>query len=170
MRRGRYFHYVKAIKTLFWTSVVFLLLNSATFLFMPIAAEFTGSGSIQWGSAIVGIVFWVSIVLGYAFLITANRYRRDFVRDRLDGDLTMGCRIGIITFFSTIPGTIADTLIIAALIAFLVTYLSGNINGYYSYVLLAILSFSLNMHGIFNGRIYKATKYKYILRRGEDNE
>lgn len=170
MRPGRYIHYVSTIKGLFWASVAFLLLNAATFLFMPMAAELSENGSIQWGLMIVGIVFWISIGLGYALLIMANLYRRDFVRNRLDGDFTMGCRMGIITFFSTRPGAIADGLFVAALIAFLIVFLNGNINGYITYVLLALLTFSLNMHGIFNGRIYKATKYKRIVRRGEDNE
>lgn len=170
MRPGRYIHYVKTIKGLFWLSVVLLLLNAITFLFMPIATEATENGSIRWGLMAVGSTFWVSIVLGYAFLIMANVYRREFVRNRLDGDLTMGCRIGIITFFSTIPGAISDTLFIAALMALVITYLRGSINSYLTYVLLAILTFSLNMHCMFNGRIYKATKYKRIVRRGEDNE
>lgn len=170
MRPGRYIHYVSTIKGLFWASVAFLLLNAATFLFMPMAAELSENSSIQWGLMIVGSVFWISIGLGYALLIMANLYRRDLVRNRLDGDFTMGCRMGIITFFSTIPGAIADGLFVVALIAFLIVFLNGNINGYITYVLLALLTFSLNMHGIFNGRIYKSTKYKRIVRRGEDNE
>ena len=170
MRSGRYIHYVKTIKGLFWLSVGLLLLNAITFLFMPIATEAIENGSIRWGLMAVGSIFWVSIVLGYAFLIMANVYRREFVRNRPDGDLTMRCRIGIITFFSTIPGAIGDTLFIAALLALVITYLLGSINSYLTYVLLAVLSFSSNMHCLFNGRIYKTTKYKRIVRRGEDNE
>lgn len=170
MRPGRYIHYVSTIKGLFWTSVVFLLLHAATFLFMPMAAELSQNESIHWGLMIVGLVFWISIGLGYALLIMANLYRRDFVCNRLDGDFTMSCRMGIISFFSTIPGAIADGIFIATLIVFLIVFLRGNINGYLTYVLLAVLSFSLNMHGVFNGRIYRSTKYKRIVRRGEDNE
>lgn len=170
MRQGHYIRYVSTIKRLFWVSVIFLLLNAMTFLAMPFAADMAESGSFQWGLIVVGLTFWVSIVLGYMFLIMANIYRREFVRHRLHGDLAMGCRMGIISFFSTIPGVIGDTLFIAALIALVIIFLRGSINSYLTYVLLSVLIFSLNMHCMFNGRIYKATKYKRIVRRGEDNE
>ena len=171
MRPGRYIqykHYVRSIKHLLWTSVVFFLMNSCTFLLMPTAVKATDSGKTKQSLLIIGIVFWVSIAIGYSLLLLANCHRREFVRKKLNGDLSMGCRMGLITFFSTIPGIISDAAFIAALIAFLIVIHRGTFNNYISYVLLAVLSFSLNMHGIFNGRIYKTTKIKRITRRGEE--
>lgn len=50
-----------------------------------------------------------------------------------------------------------------------IIYFGDVANQYITYVMLAIVSFSLNMHGLFNGRIYKTTKYKRT-RRVENHE
>ena len=77
--------------------------------------------------------------------------------------------MGVVTFFSNTPAVIADATLLAGRIALVIIYFCDVANQYITYVMLAIVSFSLNMHGLFNGRIYKTTKYKRT-RRVENHE
>lgn len=167
MNREQHINYQKSIWHLLLLSVLFLTAHAATFIFMPFAAKTMVETTSKNALVIVGIVFWVSAILGYLFLFLADSCRRTFVKRRLDGDYTMGCRMGIISFFKTIPGAIADGLFIISLLSIIIVFLIGNGNGFTTYVLLALLSLSFNMHGVFNGRIYKAATYKRKDRRDE---
>lgn len=165
MSRGRLINYQKSIRQFLLLFVLFLAIHAATFLFMPFAAKTMVETTSKKALIIVGLVFWVSEILGYLLLFLADSYRRAFVKRRLDGDYSMGCRMGIISFFKTIPGAIADGLFAISFLGIIVVALKGNINGFFTYVLLALLSFSFNMHGVFNGRIYKVATYKRKVRR-----
>lgn len=167
MSRGRHINYQKSIGQLLLLSVLFLTIHAATFLFMPFAAKTMVETTSKKALIIVGIVFWVSAIVGYLLLFLADSYRRAFVKRRLDGDYSMGCHMGIISFFKTTPGVIADGLFAISLLGIIIVAITGNINGFITYVLLALLSFSFNMHGVFNGRIYKAATYKRKVRRDE---
>lgn len=72
---------------------------------MPSAVEYQEQSGIY--LVIVGSVFWISAIIGYLFVILANIKRREFITDKYDGNLSMNCRIGIITFFDNVPATVA---------------------------------------------------------------
>ena len=71
--------------------------------------------------------------------------------------------------FQNIPAVIADVALLAGSIALVNIYFCDITSQYITYVMLAIVSLSLNMHVLFNGRIYKTTKYKRT-RRVENHE
>ncbi len=153
---------INRIKQLFWFSAVFLFLMSGSILIMPMA---TKVGEEDRSILLLsGLVFWISCITGYTLLFMANKERKYFIRRKLNGDPSMDCKPGIITFFDNVPATIADVAMIASFLLFVGVYFTELKYEYISYVLLFILVFSLNMHCLFNGRIYKATKYKRTRR------
>ena len=94
----------------------------------------------------------------------ANKERIRYISKQPNDDLSMGCRVGIMNFFSNIPSTVADVSMIMSFILFIIIIFTEHNNSYLSYVLLFILILSLNMHGLFNGRIYKTIKIKHKRR------
>lgn len=146
------------IKRLFWSSVVCLTIMSAMFLLMPIVSDTTGKAKAWF--YIVGIVFWVSLIAGYCLLGIANKEQRSFVVRKTQQDVSMNCRPGIITFFSNVPGTIADTVFIASLLATVIVCFTKLWGTYVSYILIFLVVISLNLHGLFNGKLYKVVTIK----------
>lgn len=151
---------VKKITCFFWLAVVFLLLMSVTILFMPMASK-AGEDNRQ-VLLLMGTVFWGSAIIGHMMLIFANAKRKRFLKNEVGVDSKMNCLPGIITFFANVPATIADVVAILSLILTVVINFTNLKYDYISYVLLFLLILSLNMHCLFNGRIYKTTKYKHI--------
>ena len=169
MSRGRYTRRVKKIRDLFWTAVGCFAVHALSYLFMPVSLAASENGGSRKALLLVGCVFWISLLLGYLLLIPANSERKAYIRKQLDGDVSMRCRMGIAAFFSNTPAFAADAALLAGILALAIIYFCGATNRYITYIALAIVSFSLNMHGMFNGRIYKITKYKRM-RRVENHE
>ena len=167
MSRGRHIKYQSFIIRFLSLSIFFLTAHATAFVFMPLAAKSMLETTSKMALVVVGIVFWASAILGYLCLFLADSYRRAFIKRRLDGDYSMGCRMGIISFFKTIPGSIADGIFAVSIVAIIIIFFTGNINRFVTHILLALLSLSFNMHGIFNRRIYKAATYKSKVWRDE---
>ena len=153
---------VGRIKQLFWLAAILQFLMSATILFMPFATRIGEQNRIL--AVLLGAVFWISAILGYTLLIIANAKRKGFIRSKIDGNVKMNCRAGIIEFFSNIPATIADVTMILSLLLFIIVGFTSWRYEYIAYLLLFFFAFSFNMHCMFNGRIYKATKIRRIRR------
>lgn len=154
--------YTNRIEKLFWLSAICLTIMSATILIMPFVVSVTNEKRML--VVATGMLFWGSAIAGYTSIIKANKERIRYVSKQLNDDLSMGCRVGIMNFFSNIPSTIADISMIMSFILFIIIIFTEHNNSYLSYVLLFILIFSLNMHGLFNGRIYKTIKIKHKRR------
>ena len=153
---------VKKIRRLFWLAIALIALASLTFLIMPLAVETTKNKRILTMAS--GTVFWVSSVTSYALLIAANAERRWFISHKVDGNLKMDCLPGAISFFTNIPGTVFDVIMFTSLIALIVIAFTKWRYDYISYVLLSLFYLSLNLHSMFNGRIYKSTKFRRTRR------
>lgn len=154
--------YIREIKQLFWLAVSFLFLMSVTILFMPIASK-AGENNRQ-VLLLMGIVFWESGIAGYTMLILANVERKWFLNNKVGIDNKMNCLPGIITFFANIPATIADVGAFLSITLTVFINFTSRRYDYISYVLLFLLVLSLNMHCLFNGRVYKTTKFKHTWR------
>lgn len=153
---------VRKIKRLFWLAVSFLFLMSGTILFMPMVSK-TGENNRQ-VLLLIGTVFWISAIVGYTMLMLANSERKWFLKNKVGIDNKMNCLPGIITFFTNVPATIADVVAILSFVLMVIINFTDRRYDYISYVLLFLLVLSLNMHCLFNGRIYKTTKFKRTRR------
>lgn len=145
---------IKKINLLFYFSVLSLVFMSSTILIMPIV-----DNTVR---ILLGAAFWIFTVIGYALLVVANFERRWFINNKMDGNVRMDCLPGIATFFDNIPATIADTVMIISFIGFVICMITKLKYEYISYIVLFLLLLSINMHCLFNGRVYKATKIKRI--------
>lgn len=153
---------IQKIRRLFWFAVVFIFLMSASILLMPIAVRMGEQDRKM--TALIGIVFWLSAITGYTLIAMANTERKWFIIRKVDGDVKMNCHPGIATFFTNVPATVFDvTMILSFLMLIIINFTDWRYE-YVTYVLLFLMVLSLNMHCLFNGRIYKATKYKRTRR------
>lgn len=153
---------INSCKTLFYLSVFFLTLMSATFLIMPYAVD---EGS-QVLTALVGLAFYVFGIIGYVFVVIANckHKRTQKSNHNKQGEKH---RPGIIAFFSNTFAIVFDVLMIISFIAFIVVCFTSYRDEYIAFILLSILVLSVNMHSLFNGRIFQAINNTKGTRRNK---
>ena len=154
---------LQKIKRLFYCSLILQFIMSFSILLMPIAVNTKHQNTLL--TILVGLIFWLSAITGYLLLILANSERKWFINHNVDGNVKMNCYPGIITFFTNVPATVADVTMIVSFLIFLIIGFTKLRYEYISYFLLFLLVFSLHMHCMFNGRIYKITKIKHTRRK-----
>lgn len=150
---------IKQVFVLFWLSVIFLFLMSATILLMPAGAEAGGNCS-----ASIGLTFWISAAAGYLLLFLVNVKRKNMMQ-KSENTVPKDDKPGVLVFFSNIPALTADIMLFSSFLIFIILRFTELKNMYISYIFLFLLIFSLNMHCVFNGRIYKfVTKVREMKR------
>ncbi len=148
----------------FWLSVGFFTLNSCTFLLMPFIKKSLFDQSLAWKAASLGSIFWASLIMAVLSVILSSVFRRKYLKNNgIDRKQIKG-RIGLITFFSTVLGKIADFLLAASIAALAVVCLTRQTNNDITFVIIALLVFSLSMHCMFNGLIFKTITLKQMGR------
>lgn len=105
MSRGRYEYRVKEIRWLFWIAVGCFAAHAISYLLMPAAMRTFENNGSKGSRMLVGCIFWLPLLLGYILVILANLERKTFIRSRRDGDISMQCHMGVITFFSKYSGS-----------------------------------------------------------------
>ena len=140
---------IKTLEKLYWSSVGCFFMMSAMILIMPVI-ESNEKAIIP-----IGLVFWFFAISGYILLIVANVEFK-----RISGNLRKNKRSlpGIISFFSNKIAMIADIAVIISIVAFVIICITELRFKYIAFVVLFLLIFSLHMHCLFNGRIYKLIK------------
>ncbi len=141
---------IKKCRLFFWLSVLFLTLMSGTFLIMQYAVDKGGELMIVF----VGIAFYVFLIAGYVLVAVANHMRKK-IKTEKSRRKTNNDRMGVITFFANIPAKIFDVIMVVALIGFVIINFTSHKDDYITFVLLSILVLSVNMHSLFNGRIFR---------------
>ena len=153
---------IQAIKQFFWFAVLFQFLMSVSILLMPMAVQMGQQDRKM--TVLIGLVFWISAIAGYVLAAMANSERKWYIKHKVDGNVNMNCRPGIAEFFTNVPATVADVTMILSFLMFVIIGFTEWKYEYVSYILLFLSVFSLHMHCMFNGRIYKTTKYKRTRR------
>ncbi len=148
---------IRNIKNMFWSSVLLLFLMSSTILMMPIASETINDNRIF--SVIIGIVFWISGLFGYILVFLARKKTNIFLMNNPNYQDISNKKRGALTFCSDVSATVVDILAISSLLLLICLIINNNTN-YIVYILISIFIFSLNMHFLFNGKIYIITKEK----------
>lgn len=140
---------IKTLEKLYWSSVGCFFFMSAMILIMPVI-ESNEKAIIP-----IGLAFWFFAISGYILLIVANVEFK-----RISGNLRKNKRSlpGIISFFSNKIAMIADIAVIISIVAFVIICITELRFKYIAFVTLFLLIFSLHMHCLFNGRIYKLIK------------
>lgn len=144
---------VHIIKKYFYMSVGLITVLSSTFLIMP-AADYIES---EWKQrAVLGIVggfFWISLIGGYTFLFMAQKAYKKLLKK--NGAKNKDQIPGGLKFFTNKYAAIADAIFIASVVVLIVLIILERMKGFFPYIVLAVLVFSINMHCLLNGNIYK---------------
>lgn len=150
---------MKQTERLFQGSVVSISLTSVTFLLMPAANYLTG-GFRRVFLFMLGAVFWLSLVAGYGILILIYRNNRERLKqysEISDKPDMLEQKKGLIPNREVM---IADLAIVVAVIIGIILWIRGKPSQYLIYVVLAVLAEAVNMHFLFNAKIYKMIKSK----------
>ena len=150
---------VHRIKILFYLSVFFLTLMSFTIMLMPLASE-SAIATNDFSVILVGASFWVLTILGYGILGVANHKRKRFWIKRFGRDIQKNYRPGFLCFSANKIAEVFDIMMVIFLITSLVVAFTPWKNTFFFIALLSLLVWTVNMHSLFNGRIYRITKYK----------
>lgn len=150
---------IRRIKTYYFISVVSLTLVSIVIMLMPWASEqaiATNDNSVR----IVGVLFWILTLLGYGSLGIANAKRKRFWIKRFGRDIQKNYRPGILCFSANKAAEVFDIMMVIFFVTSLIVAFTPWKNTFFFIALLSLLIWAVNMHSLFNGRIYRITKYK----------
>lgn len=150
---------IQRITIYYFTSVVALTLMSIVIMFMPWASEqaiITNDNSVR----IVGVMFWLLMLLGYGSFGIANAKRKRFWIKRFGRDIQKNYRPGILSFFANKIAEVFDIMMAIFFVVSLIVAFTRWRNTFFFIALLALFVWAVNMHSLFNGRVYRITKYK----------
>ena len=134
------------MKKWLYFSIASFLVSSVTILLMPFAS-FEAEGQ-QAFAYTLAVVFWLGFVFGFVFLFPINTKRKR------DINYSSKKSIAFLRFFSNKPALVFDISLIVGLLTLILAYF---INGYPQWLTITgifMFVFSLEMHGIFNGKNY----------------
>lgn len=143
----------------FFISVISLTLMSIVIMLMPWASEqaiATEDNSVE----VVGMLFWLLALWGYGSLGIANIERKRFCVKCFGYDIQKNYRPGILCFFANKIAEVFDIMMAIFFVVSLIVVFTPWRNTFFFIALLALLIWAVNMHSLFNGRIYRITKYK----------
>ncbi len=155
---------IQTIRNQFWLSVGLLTGMSATFLLMPWASALADRSG-EWSIRVAGLLFWLFAITGYGTVMKANKNRLKFLNKKFGRDIQKNFRPGILCVFSNRYAKIADVMLAIFAAVFVVSLFTQLKNTYYIIAILSLFVWAANMHCLFNGRIYRITKYNYKERR-----
>lgn len=148
--------------TYYCLSASAMFIMAATVLFMPYAVENGEQNRLV--VVAVGLIFWASAIAGYGFIIAANIVRKKIMSLMSGSYSSLSGRPGIITFFSNVYATVADTTMILSFVIFIMINLTELKTTFFAYIFLFLLIFSIHMHCLFNGKIFKVIQVSRTIK------
>lgn len=139
---------------LFHISAISFSVLSLCFLFLPYNSA---DGGLPLKNIITGIIIWLSLASGIVSQILLSVR----LKGKIKSDSTIKKqKIGLITFISNRYAFIADALLAVSIILFILSIFLSPYFGYFNYIIWCILTFSLSMHCILNGKIFNYLLHK----------
>lgn len=148
----------RQIRKWLYISVLSSFIYSGTILLMPLASDNSNSNN-KVSIMIVGFVFWTFFILTYLSLFFAKKKAKN---NKVKPESQ---NIGLLKFFSNRLATIVDCVLIMSVIAFIISLFLPYSLSWLVYIILSILVLTLNLHSIFNGKIYRISFRKQ--KRGD---
>ena len=136
------------IRKWLYISILSSFVYSGTILLMPIASENISSNN-KVSIMIVGLIFWAFFILTYMSLFFAKKKAKSIKTEMKSQS------IGLFKFFSNRLAIIADCGLVISIIAFIISLFLPHSLSWLVYIILSILVLTLNLHSIFNGKIYR---------------
>lgn len=131
---------------------------SALLLLMPWVSEISGT-TRGWSVRIAGMCFWMLAVAGYGAVYMANQSRRRFLRKKFHRDIQKNLPCGLFGIAVNPMAKIMDGILLADTLLLGIQMLIPYSNSVILIALLTVWLWAMNMHCLFNGKIYRMTKY-----------
>lgn len=146
-------------RRLFISAILALFIVMISILLMPLSSMLASDGK-KMIVFIVGGMFWIFLIVGYALLIILYRRTKKLQNRTVkkakvnkksikDRDKT-----GIFSFFANIYAKIFDGLMITSFALLIISCIVLDSSNYGICILLALFFFSANMHCLFNSRMF----------------
>lgn len=136
----------KKYKRMYIISAICLICFASTFLFMPIT-NYVPIEYSRISAMVIGIVFWLTGIIGYTFLIFLYKKIRGKNKRKIH---IFANRITIIVDIVFLLGIICGMLVFSLKLA----------STYFGYITIFILVLSLNLHFIFGRNILRKLERK----------
>lgn len=143
---------MRRIKQYFKPAIAGAWIGAISLLCISVLDEIDNDLANRVISITVGIVFWSSLIFEQIMF-----WRSVSMREKSSCTLkeTNSYPIGLISFFSTSKGMMADIALIVSLVALIVIVISGESTSKLIYPLVAAIYLSFNLHCLYNGRHYR---------------
>ncbi|MBP3412993.1 MAG: hypothetical protein J6K89_06995 [Oscillospiraceae bacterium] len=169
MRRNReQWAAVRKMRTQFHGALAGVGLSACALLCIPFLGNY-GSGSLPTSFLIVGITFWLGILLEALCYILAAMTKARYKRAAEDPEQFTEGPVGMIGFLRNREARIADIALLLSLVWLILT-IALSWSGAWQ-IILSVTAFfiSLQLHGALNGRIYEILRSENHHRKGERN-
>lgn len=141
--------------------IVLLAVSSLTLCFVSFGS-YDASAFRAVVTVLLAILFWGCLIAGYVLLYVISKHRKEFERnasrDKRRKEKAKNNRPGFLRFFSNPAARIADVAMVVLFIVNLVIMFIPGISQTITYIFLALLVFSIHMHGILNGVNFEYTE------------
>ena len=98
---------------------------------------------------ILAAIFWLGFIMGFVFMRPISKQRKKDRKYRIKN------RRPLLRFLSNKPALVSDALLIAGIFILLLTFIFPAMPGWITLTATFTMVFSLEMHGLFNGRNYE---------------
>lgn len=140
------------------TSVGFSIISSVAISFIA----FTEKYDMKWIVILIAFAFWLGLIGEQFFFWFANSKLKKLLPSI---KCEINPKLGLISFFKTPVGMIADITFLASLVA-LIVFCSLNISKDIQFILFSLLVLSFRLHCIFNGKNFLYSNF--LLRRDKN--
>ena len=123
-------------------------------LFLTTFADYKSEGVVKVIALSITAVFWLSLLLGYIFMITF------YVKSEKPKGL-----VGVISFFTNKYGFVADCLLIASVVLTVALVLLNVYSNLIYSLLVSVIFFAFNLHAVLNGKVFRAKFLKGDMKK-----
>lgn len=124
---------------------VIMLAVSASTIILSSFTDYSSGGTVRIISLVLSLCFWIGILIGYIYM---------FIFYRKKDKKSLKGRVGIISFFTNMYAVISDIIMILDISLIVILSLINFKMALIYSLLLGILFLTINLHCIFNGRVF----------------
>lgn len=146
----------------FRLALISTVLGSIPIAFIPLA-DFNGSTVQKVIAYCIGEMFWLFTVAGYVLFCISLKQKRDIAQN-IKTAKRNGRKIGLICFFSTPEGSLADGLLIVSAVMLVMNMIVFKNVSWYGMISVTLFMLSAQLHCILNGDNFKYKKYLQLRR------
>lgn len=143
---------LETVKRSLIASVAALFVSAYAFMLSPFIVISDPGAGVHPLVIVEGVIFYAGLIVGYIFLFTASKQ----LKKEKAGKAAPGEKPGLITFFSSVPAAVLDTVFILSLIMTVIAFLTGEaLPDILIYFCVSTFIFSAQLRAIVNGVVFR---------------